>query len=86
MTGYTPQKIKKVQTDLRKRGVKYCIGAYVDIHGTPKGKIVPIDHLPQMANGSERYTGYALDGLGQKPNDDEMQEHLDAFKKAKADK
>ena len=64
--------IKKVQEMLRERGVQYCIGAYVDIHGVPKAKVVPLDHLPQMAGGSERYTGYALDGLGQAPNDDEI--------------
>src|SRR5262245_52193044 len=69
---YTPDKIKQVQDELRKSGGKYCIGAYVDIHGVPKGKVVPIDHFPQMANGSERYTGYALDGLGQEPHDDEI--------------
>ena len=64
--------IKKIQADLREKGVKYCIGAYVDIHGVPKGKVVPLDHLEHMAHGSERYTGYALDGLGQAPNDDEI--------------
>lgn len=64
--------INKIQEELKSRGVKYCIGAYVDIHGIPKAKVVPIDHLPQMAAGSERYTGYALDGLGQAPSDDEL--------------
>jgi len=64
--------INKIQEDLKNKGVKYCIGAYVDIHGIPKAKVVPIDHLPQMAAGSERYTGYALDGLGQAPSDDEL--------------
>ena len=55
------------------RGVKYCIGAYVDIHGVPKAKVVPHRTIcAHMANGSERYTGYALDGLGQAPNDDEI--------------
>lgn len=34
--------------------------------------MVPIDHLDHMAHGSELYTGYALDGLGQAPNDDEI--------------
>lgn len=57
---------------LKEKGVKYCVGAYVDIHGIPKGKFVPIDHLEHMAHGSELYTGYALDGLGQAPNDDEI--------------
>jgi glutamine synthetase len=57
---------------LKAQGVRYCIGAYVDIHGVQKAKVVPIDHLEQMAAGSERYTGYALDGLGQAPNEDEL--------------
>jgi glutamine synthetase len=38
----------------------------------PKGKVVPVDHLAHMAHGSELYTGYAVDGLGQEPNDDEI--------------
>lgn len=68
----SPAEIQAIQQQLRERGVKYCIGAYVDIHGVPKGKVVPIAHLEHMAHGSERYTGYALDGLGQAPNDDEI--------------
>jgi glutamine synthetase len=66
------EEIKRIQQELMAKGVKYCMGTYVDIHGVPKGKVVPIVHLEQMATGSELYTGYALDGLGQKPNDDEI--------------
>lgn len=61
-----------LRDELKAKGVKYCIGAYVDIHGVPKGKFVPIDHFEDFAGGSELYTGYALDGLGQSPNDDEI--------------
>ena len=68
----TDDKIQVLQQQLRERGVKYCVGAYVDIHGVPKAKVVPLDHLEHMAHGSELYTGYALDGLGQAPNDDEI--------------
>ncbi len=57
---------------LKSLGVKYCIGAYPDIHGIPKGKVVPVGHFEHFAHGSELYTGYALDGLGQSPNDDEI--------------
>jgi glutamine synthetase len=64
--------ILKIQADLKAKGVKYCVGAYVDIHGVPKGKFAPIDHFLHFAHGSELYTGYALDGLGQSPNDDEI--------------
>lgn len=62
----------QLQSDLAAKGVKYCIGAYVDIHGVPKGKVVPLSHFEHFAHGSELYTGYALDGLGQGPNDDEI--------------
>ena len=67
-----PKKLAALQKKLSAQGVKYCLGAYVDIHGVPKGKFVPIDHFAHFAEGSELYTGYALDGLGQAPNDDEI--------------
>jgi glutamine synthetase len=69
---HSPEQVQSLMQALKDKGVKYCVGAYVDIHGIQKAKVVPIDHLPQMAAGSERYTGYALDGLGQAPNDDEI--------------
>lgn len=64
--------LASIKADLIERGVKYCLGAYVDIHGCPKGKIVPVAHFEHFARGSELYTGYALDGLGQAPHDDEI--------------
>lgn len=64
--------IEEIKDKLKAQGIKFCLGAYVDIHGIPKGKFVPIDHLHHMVKGSELYTGYALDGLGQMPNEDEI--------------
>lgn len=66
------EELTHLRDDLKAKGVKYCVGAYVDLHGVPKGKFVPVDHFVHFAEGSELYTGYALDGLGQKPNDDEI--------------
>lgn len=68
----TDKDIATLRQALEAKGVRYCIGAYVDIHGVQKGKVVPLSHLGHMAHGSERYTGYALDGLGQMPNEDEL--------------
>jgi glutamine synthetase len=77
--GLTPPFLRMTQAELAifqqtlvERGVRYCLGAYVDIHGVPKGKFVPVSHFQHFAGGSELYTGYALDGLGQAPNDDEI--------------
>ena len=71
-TTKTDAELIAIRDSLKARGVKYCIGAYVDIHGVPKGKVAPIDHFLHFAHGSELYTGYALDGLGQGPNEDEI--------------
>jgi len=71
-SGPTAAELKSLKDKLVKQGIKYCLGAYVDIHGVPKGKFVPIEHFEHFAQGSELYTGYALDGLGQSPNDDEI--------------
>lgn len=70
--GQGPDRVEELRRSLEEQGVKYCVGAYVDIHGVPKGKFVPIGHFADFAAGSELYTGYALDGLGQRPNDDEI--------------
>lgn len=63
---------EKKREELREQGVEYCLSAYVDVHGIPKAKAVPIDHFVGMMRGSELFTGAALDGLGQEPSDDEL--------------
>ncbi|MGM0572113.1 MAG: type III glutamate--ammonia ligase, partial [Pseudomonadota bacterium] len=62
----TTQTLKQQLADA---GVKYAISSYVDIHGISKGKFVPIAHLGQMMEGSELYTGAALDGVPQDISD-----------------
>ncbi|MDH3694410.1 MAG: hypothetical protein OER96_07570, partial [Gammaproteobacteria bacterium] len=60
------------EQELIDAGVKYVFGAYVDIHGVPKSKAVPVEHLRDMLEGSELYTVGALEGMGELgPNEDE---------------
>ena len=66
------QDITQLKDYLENIGVEYCLASYVDIHGIPKAKSVPIGHLTRMMHGSELFTGAALDGLGQGPQDDEL--------------
>ncbi len=65
-------RFRSSQEALSAAGVEYCLAAYVDVHGIPKCKAVPIDHFVRMMQGSELFTGAALDGLGQEPSDDEL--------------
>src|SRR5437763_16542315 len=67
-----PGEVERTQASLRDAGVEYCLSAYVDVHGVPKAKAVPIAHFARMMDGSELFTGAAIDGLGQTPADDEL--------------
>lgn len=53
-------------------GVKYALAAWIDLHGRSKSKVVPVDHLPNVLAGSERYTPRGITGLGEMtPNEPE---------------
>ncbi|GFO81923.1 MAG: type III glutamate--ammonia ligase [Methyloceanibacter sp.] len=66
-----------LKTELQKKGVKYLLPSYVDMHGASKCKVVPIDHLDRMMSGSELCTGAALDGVPQIISDEEVASHPD---------
>ena len=76
-TSAAADEIERAHASLLKAGVEYCLSAYVDVHGVPKAKAVPIDHFARMMSGSELFTGAAIDGLGQGPSDDELSLHPD---------
>ena len=64
--------------ELERRGVKYLLPSYVDMHGVSKSKMVPLAHMDQMMDGSELCTGAALDGVPQEIHDEEVSAHPDA--------
>ena len=66
------QQLATLRDQLRDKGVRYLFGAYVDAHGVPKSKCVPVDYVESMAEGSELYTVGALEGMGPLgPHEDE---------------
>ncbi|MEO0888196.1 MAG: type III glutamate--ammonia ligase, partial [Cyanobacteria bacterium J06648_10] len=67
----TPE-IQSLQETLQAQGVKYAMASFVDIHGMCKGKVVPMHHFNRMMQGSELFTGAALDGVPQQIYDDEV--------------
>ena len=69
--------VKKLRQEFEKRGVRYMLSSYVDMHGVPKAKMVPVGHLEQMLNGSELFTGAALDGVPQDVSEEEVSSHPD---------
>lgn len=61
-----------LRADLEAKGVRYALASFVDLHGVSKAKAVPLSHLGQMLQGSELFTGAALDGVPQEVSDDEV--------------
>lgn len=62
---------------LAKKGVKYLLPTYSDMHGRSKSKMVPIGHYERMMGGSELCTGAALEGVPQDVSDEEIAAHPD---------
>lgn len=70
--------VEEARDRLTEQGVKYLFGSYVDMHGVPKSKCVPVSYLASMLEGSELYTVGALEGMGDLgPNEDECEGHPD---------
>ena len=49
--GTRTPRLGSIKDELRRKGVKYCYSAYVDVHGVPKGKTVPVEHFERMMRG-----------------------------------
>lgn len=59
-----PQRVKAMKEELQAAGVAYCFATYVDIHGIPKAKAVPLASFEKMCAGSELFTVGAMEGMG----------------------
>ncbi len=70
--------VEKLRLHLESNNIKYLIPSYVEMHGVPKTKMVPIAHLEKMLGGSELFTGAALDGVPQDVSDEEVGAHPDS--------
>lgn len=69
-----PSRVAQMKRDLIAKGVQYCFAAYVDVHGIPKAKCVPIAKFEEMCAGGELYTVGASEGMGLVgPQEDECQ-------------
>jgi glutamine synthetase len=77
MSASPDEPMETLARTLREQGVKYCLASYVDLHGIPKCKAVPIGHLSRMLMGSEMFTGAALEGVPQAVNEDEVAAYPD---------
>jgi glutamine synthetase len=66
------EKDTELAATLAAQGVEYVFASFIDIVGRAKSKCVPIEHLPELMAGHERYTPRGLGNLGKMtPTEDE---------------
>lgn len=65
----TPRTLAEAQEFLKQHGVKYILAQFVDIHGVPKTKSVPVKHLEGVLTDGAGFAGFGVWGLGMEPHD-----------------
>lgn len=58
------KKHEELAQDLANKGVKYVMGAWIDISGRTRAKSNPIGVLPNLFAGTARYTPRGITGIG----------------------
>ena len=65
-----------VETELRDRaaadGVEFFFAMFVDMHGKPCAKMVPVEALDVLLGGGAGFAGFAAGPMGQSPADPDM--------------
>lgn len=64
---------EEAQDFLRGHGVRNVLAQFVDIHGAPKTKAIPVFHLPELLSEGAGFAGFATWGLGMGPEDPDFE-------------
>jgi glutamine synthetase len=68
---------KEIKTQLENSGVDYLLAQFVDIHGSPKVKMVPVGHIDDIIDDGAGFAGAAVPGMGQGPHSHDMLARID---------
>ena len=60
--------VDDVKAFLRANDARYLLAQFVDIHGAPKAKAVPVAHTDMVFGDGAGFAGFALWGFGMGPN------------------
>ena len=54
------------------KNIQFFLMSFVDMHGTPRAKLVPAENLEDVLEGAAGFAGFAVDGVGQGPHDPDL--------------
>jgi glutamine synthetase len=69
MAPQTPEELAAV---IEADGIEFLFAMFVDLHGKPCAKLVPVSALDEMLNGGAGFAGYAAGPMGQTPADPDL--------------
>ena len=70
-------KREAVRQELREAGVEFLLAKFVDIHGSPKVKQVPVECFDDIIDNGAGFAGGAVWGLGQGPESHDLMARAD---------
>ena len=63
---------QQLRADLEERGVEFLFAQFVEMHGKPNAKLVPVNHLEDLLADGAGFAGFAAGDLGQGPHDPDI--------------
>ncbi len=66
------ENLEAVAKIVQEKGIEFFLCSFVEMSGVPKAKLVPAQHLQDMAEGSAGFAGFAAGNMGQGPHDPDM--------------
>ena len=62
----------ELRAELDEKGVEFLFAQFVDMHGKPNAKLVPIAHLDALLEDGAGFAGFAAGDIGQGPHDPDI--------------
>src|SRR5580704_16699257 len=63
-----PQTAEELAAAVERDGIEFLFAMFVDLHGKPCAKLVPVSALDQLLEGGAAFAGYAAGAMGQVPS------------------
>jgi glutamine synthetase len=68
----TSPSAEQLRAELDERGVEFVFAQFVDMHGKPNAKLVPVSHLAGLFEEGAGFAGFAAGDIGQGPHDPDI--------------